>query len=79
VLDRLGAEPYVAGGVVRLRNCPFDAVAASYPELVCGTNLTLVEGVIAGLELERVKARLDPRPRQCCVIVEQSSAKGGGN
>lgn len=77
VLDGLGAEPYVDGGVVRLRNCPFDSVASSYPELVCGTNLSLVEGVIAGLELERVKARLDPRPGQCCVAVARSSAKGG--
>jgi predicted ArsR family transcriptional regulator len=64
---------------MRLRNCPFDSVAASYPELVCGTNLSLVEGVITGLELERVKARLDPRPGQCCVAIAQSSAKGGRN
>jgi predicted ArsR family transcriptional regulator len=77
VLDRLGAEPYDEGGVLRLRNCPFDTVAASYPELVCGTNLSLVEGVIAGLELDRVKSRLDPRPGQCCVAVARSSAKGG--
>jgi predicted ArsR family transcriptional regulator len=79
VLDRLGALPYDDGGVVRLRNCPFDTVAASYPELVCGTNLSLVEGVIAGVELEGVKARLEPRPGQCCVAVARSSAKGGRN
>jgi predicted ArsR family transcriptional regulator len=78
-LDRLGAQPYDDNGVMRLRNCPFDSVAASYPELVCGTNLSLVEGVITGLELERVKARLEPRPGQCCVAIAQSSAKGGRN
>jgi predicted ArsR family transcriptional regulator len=79
VLDRLGAEPYNDGGVVRLRNCPFDTVASRYPELVCGTNLGLVEGVIEGLEVDRVKARLDPRPGQCCVAVARSSVKGGRN
>ncbi len=79
VLDRLGAESYDDGDEVRLRNCPFDTVASRYPELVCGTNLSLVEGVIEGLEVGRVKARLDPRPGQCCVAVARSSAKGGRN
>jgi predicted ArsR family transcriptional regulator len=79
VLERLGAEPYDDGGVVRLRNCPFDTVASSYPEVVCGTNLNLVEGVIKGLGVARVTARLDPRPGQCCVAVARSSAKGGRN
>ena len=73
VLDRLGAEPYDDGGAVRLRNCPFDSVAAGYPELVCGTNLHLIEGLIEGLEVDRVKARLDPRPGQCCVALARSS------
>jgi len=79
VLDRLGAEPYDDGGVVRFRNCPFDTVAARYPELVCGTNLSLVQGVIEGLEVDRLKARLDPQPGQCCVAIARSSAKGGRN
>lgn len=79
VLARLGAQPYDDGGILRLRNCPFDAVAASYPELVCGTNLSLVEGVIAGLQVDHLEARLDPRPGQCCVAVARSSAKGGRN
>ena len=79
VLDRLGAEPYDDGGVVRFRNCPFDTVAARYPELVCGTNLSLVQGVIEGLEVDRLKARLDSQPGQCCVAIARSSAKGGRN
>jgi len=79
VLEGLGAEPYADGQVVRLRNCPFDTVASTYPKLVCGINLHLVEGVISGLGLDHVKARLDPRPGQCCVAVAPSSAKGGRN
>jgi predicted ArsR family transcriptional regulator len=78
-LDRFGAEPYDDGGVLRLRNCPFDTVAASYSELVCGINLSLVEGVIEGLRVDGVKPRLQPRPGQCCVAVARSFAKGGRN
>jgi len=77
VLDGLGAEPYADGGVLRLRNCPFDTVASTYPELVCGTNLRLVEGVIKGLDLGRLIARLDPGPGRCCVAVAPSSTQGG--
>jgi len=79
VLDRLGAEPYSEGAVVRLRNCPFDTVAATYPELVCHANLSLVEGMIEHLGVNSVEARLEPRPGECCVAVVQSSAKGGSN
>jgi len=79
VLDRLGAAPFADGAVVRLRNCPFDTVAATYPELVCHANLSLVEGMIEHLGVNRVEARLEPRPGQCCVAVVPSSAKGGSN
>jgi predicted ArsR family transcriptional regulator len=63
--------------VVRLSNCPFDSVASSHPELVCGTNLSLIEGVIKGLGVNRVTARLDPQPGRCCVALTRSSAEGG--
>jgi predicted ArsR family transcriptional regulator len=77
VLDRLGAEPYEEGRVVRLRNCPFEAVASTYPKLVCGTNLNLVQGVLAGLGLDPLGAELDPEPGRCCVAVARSSMEGG--
>jgi len=79
VLDRLGAEPYLDGAQLRLRNCPFDTVASAYPELVCGTNLNLVEGMITGLGIDRRKAVLDPAPGRCCVAIGPSSPKGGRN
>jgi predicted ArsR family transcriptional regulator len=79
VLDGLGTEPYEDRGTVRLRNCPFDTVASAYPELVCGINLSLVQGAIERLGGDRVRARLDPSPGQCCVTVERSPAKGGRN
>ncbi|MCX5396084.1 metalloregulator ArsR/SmtB family transcription factor [Streptomyces sp. NBC_00102] len=63
-----GAE--VAAPVVRMRNCPFHAVAERYPPLVCGMNLALLEGLL-GTD-GPVRARMDARPGECCVIVEDS-------
>lgn len=59
-----------AGRVVRMRNCPFHAVAERFPPLVCGMNLALLEGLLG--EGGPVRARLDPRPGECCVVVEDS-------
>ena len=76
LLDGLGAEPYVDGALLRLRNCPFDTVASTYPELVCGTNLNLVEGVMTGLGTDGLEAVLEPAPGRCCVAIAR---KGGRN
>ncbi|MET8945105.1 helix-turn-helix domain-containing protein [Streptomyces sp. NPDC004542] len=82
MLAARGYEPYVAGAegvpgkpeaagrVVRLRNCPFHAVAERFPPLVCGMNLALLEGLI-GTD-GPVRARMDARPGECCVVVESS-------
>ena len=63
-LKMLGYEPVIEGSTVRLRNCPFDAVARSHPPLVCGANLAFVEGALG------CPARLDPRREGCCVVVD---------
>ncbi|MER5207760.1 helix-turn-helix domain-containing protein [Streptomyces sp. NPDC002825] len=65
-----GYEPFRAGDAVRMRNCPFHAVAESFPPLVCGMNLALLEGLL-GTE-GAVRARMDARPGECCVVVEAS-------
>ncbi|RFS83951.1 transcriptional regulator [Actinomadura spongiicola] len=57
------------GAVVRMRNCPFGAVAEEFPPLVCGMNLALLEGLVEG---SGVRVRLDPRPGWCCVVAEDS-------
>ncbi|RKS73400.1 putative ArsR family transcriptional regulator [Actinomadura pelletieri DSM 43383] len=57
------------GAVVRMRNCPFRAVAEEFPPLVCGMNLALLEGLVEG---SGVRVRLDPRPGWCCVVAEKS-------
>ncbi len=68
-----GGAVAVAGAaerVVRMRNCPFHAVAEHFPPLVCGMNLALLEGLFG--EDGPVRARMDARPGECCVVIETS-------
>lgn len=68
VLAAYGFEPFRdAQGVIRLRNCPFHALAATHRGLVCGMNLSLMEGVVEGLRVSGIEAVLDPQPGMCCV------------
>ncbi|MFI8192220.1 helix-turn-helix transcriptional regulator [Streptomyces sp. NPDC085946] len=60
--------------VVRMRNCPFHAVAERFPPLVCGMNLALLEGLL-GTD-GPLRARMDARPGECCVVVENSKNNG---
>ncbi len=62
-----GFEPSHDPSGVALRNCPFDVLARDYTELVCGLNLSFMEGLVAGLDRSDLTARLEPRPGQCCV------------
>lgn len=69
VLEEYGFEPRREGGDVVLGNCPFHALAEEYTDLVCGMNVHLIEGLLAGLGASRVEARLDPQPGRCCVRI----------
>ncbi|MET9539206.1 helix-turn-helix domain-containing protein [Streptomyces sp. NPDC006553] len=62
-----------AATTLRMRNCPFHAVAERFPPLVCGMNLALLEGLL-GTD-GSVRARMDARPGECCVVVETSKNK----
>jgi predicted ArsR family transcriptional regulator len=64
-----GYEPEQTVGEIRLRNCPFHALAVEHKELVCGMNLALIEGVVSGLDIPGVKPVLDPKPGMCCVAL----------
>ncbi|MEU9083486.1 helix-turn-helix domain-containing protein [Streptomyces sp. NPDC048357] len=59
-----------AARVVRMRNCPFHAVAERFPPLVCGMNLALLEGLFGADG--PLRARMDARPGECCVVIEAS-------
>ena len=67
-LTERGYEPReTENGEIRLGNCPFHALVEEHRPLVCGMNLALAEGVVAGLGDDRVLPRLDPQPGSCCV------------
>lgn len=69
VLREHGYEPARDAQTIRMRNCPFDALARDYRSLVCGMNLALMEGLLAGLDVTGIKAELDPQPGLCCVAL----------
>lgn len=77
-LEQGGYEPITdAHGTIRLRNCPFDALAEAHRGLVCGTNLALASGIVAGAGAANdLLPMLDPQPAYCCVafVPEQPPA-----
>ena len=63
---------------VSLRNCPFHMVARDHREVVCGLNLRLVEGVIAGCGHPQALAELSPHPDRCCVVLHGLGSRRAG-
>ena len=74
-LDARGYEPYdEPDGTIRLRNCPFDRIAAQHRELVCGANHAMLEALTDHLDDDPpVRAVLDPQPGRCCVALRRVS------
>jgi predicted ArsR family transcriptional regulator len=70
LLRARGYEPFDDDGVMRLRNCPFHAVAQSHPEVVCDMNLSLLGGLLGADDAE---ATLEPGPGRCCVAIRRPS------
>ncbi len=67
-LEGEGYEPQQREGEIALLNCPFHRLADRQRALVCGMNLDLLTGVLAGVgAAQPVAARLAPEPGLCCV------------
>jgi predicted ArsR family transcriptional regulator len=66
-----GYEPHHdPDGAIRLRNCPFDRIAAHHRQLVCGANHAMLQALTDHLDGHPpARAVLDPQPGRCCVIL----------
>ena len=69
LLERQGFEPHAESGDIALANCPFAALAREHTELVCGMNLSLLQGVLDAVPLAGLAARLQPTEGACCVRI----------
>jgi predicted ArsR family transcriptional regulator len=74
VLEEHGFEPYREDGRIRLRNCPFHALAQRAPDLVCEMNRSFVDGIVRGLGNRSVEAVIDRRSGECCVELRRTRA-----
>ena len=74
VLGECGYDPARIKGEVRLRNCPFDALANECRPLVCGMNLALLRGLLAAAGARGTRAELrPPEAGSCCVVLKTSA------
>jgi predicted ArsR family transcriptional regulator len=73
-----GFEPFQdEDGTIRLRNCPFHQLAVQHRDVVCGMNLALIEGLVAGLRASGLQPALHPEPGHCCVTIGARVPSGG--
>ncbi|WP_433306160.1 helix-turn-helix transcriptional regulator [Actinoplanes sp. CA-030573] len=60
---------------IELRNCPFHRLAEQFPPVICGMNLAMINGLLAGAGLDgEWTARMDAAPGRCCVTVSKTKS-----
>jgi predicted ArsR family transcriptional regulator len=70
LLDRQGFECFRDEmGAIRVRNCPFSSLVDESESLTCGMTLSLVQGMVAGLEIQDSEVEPDRLPDTCCVVI----------
>ncbi|MGH2466160.1 MAG: helix-turn-helix transcriptional regulator [Candidatus Limnocylindrales bacterium] len=82
VLREAGFEPEASPGgpdgeLIRLRNCPFDALAKDHRGLTCAMNRALLEGVLAGLGETGLVPETASTPGYCCVAFRAAQRPSG--
>jgi predicted ArsR family transcriptional regulator len=60
----LGDDDSVAMG-----NCSFGSLAHAHREIICGMDLSLVTGLLSGLQATRARAIMVRQPGRCCVAL----------
>jgi predicted ArsR family transcriptional regulator len=73
ILEKHGYEPSVAEGQITLRNCPFDALAQRYRDVVCTMNRAFIDGLLAGRKAHDVTTVYQPQAGQCCVTINSGT------
>lgn len=73
-LNCRGFEPEAVDDVVVLHNCPFHQLAQSHTQLICGMNLSLLEGLLDELGGTGLTARLQPHEGYCCVRFQPAAS-----
>jgi len=81
VLDDEGYETRLAGAGtgqpgLTLANCPFHALAVEHTAVVCGMNLAIMEGLVAGLPRLGLTAVLEPAEGRCCIRLAAQDHSG---
>jgi len=69
-LDAYGFSPRAEGRGYVLGNCPFHALSAQMPEVVCRMNLALIAGALDAAGARSASAHLDPAEGRCCVTLQ---------
>lgn len=72
-----GYEPYTRQGEVRLRNCPFHALATEYRDTICPMNLSFIRGILDGLGAQAFEAFARDADGECCVAVRLGDGRSG--
>lgn len=75
-LRESGYEPLEepGSGTVKLRNCPYDALADDHVALTCGMNYAWAEGLADGLPAVGLHPERVSRDGTCCVELRATSA-----
>jgi len=68
-LDAYGFSPRAEGDGYALGNCPFHALSAQLPEVVCRMNHALIASALGAAGASTASAHLDPAEGRCCVAV----------
>ncbi|MEU4243553.1 transcriptional regulator [Actinoplanes sp. NPDC026619] len=75
LLTGQGYAPVAGHDRIELRNCPFHRLADQFPPLICGMNLAMIDGLLAGAGLDSEwTARMDPAPGRCCVTLSKNQS-----